>query len=120
MAFPVKAAQISASAFRISRVPPLLRRLPVDADEHAAAPPVLLTGYDEWQRRFGGDTRIVNHTFARRLLGGGNAVGQRARERQDSNGPKPWLGDCRRHQRLPGTSDPGNGRRNDVLPSRTR
>jgi putative ABC transport system permease protein len=56
---PVRIAQISASAFRIARVPPLLGRLLLDADQHAAAPPVLLIGYDEWQRRFGGDPRII-------------------------------------------------------------
>ncbi len=56
---PVRVAQISASAFRIARVPPLLGRLLLDADEQAAAPPVLLIGYDEWQRRFAGDRRII-------------------------------------------------------------
>ncbi|MGH9159081.1 MAG: ABC transporter permease [Vicinamibacteraceae bacterium] len=56
---PVRIAQISASAFRIARVPPLLGRFLLDADEHDAAPPVLLIGYDEWQRRFGGDPRII-------------------------------------------------------------
>jgi putative ABC transport system permease protein len=34
---------------------------------------------------------IVNHTFARRVIGGDSAVGRRIRERQDSNGPGPWL-----------------------------
>jgi hypothetical protein len=44
-------------------------------------------------RDIAGDARpvIVNHTFARRVIGGDNAVGQRIRERQSSSGPGPWL-----------------------------
>ncbi len=56
---PVQVAEISAAAFRLTRVPPLLGRTLVDADEHAAASPVIVIGYDEWQRRFAGDSRIV-------------------------------------------------------------
>ena len=59
---PVTVAEISASAFRLTRVPPLLGRTLVDADEHPAAAPAVVIGYDEWQRRFAGDSSIVGRT----------------------------------------------------------
>jgi predicted permease len=60
---PVPIAEISAAAFRIARVPPLLGRYLVDGDEVAGAPAVAVIGYDEWQQRFGGDPNVVGRTM---------------------------------------------------------
>jgi predicted permease len=53
---------MSASAFRVVRVPPLLGRTLVEADEDPAAPPVIVIGHDIWRRRFAGDPAIVGRT----------------------------------------------------------
>ncbi len=55
-------AAISASAFRVARVPPLLGRPLVEADERPGAAPVIVIGYDVWQRRFDGDPDVVGRT----------------------------------------------------------
>jgi predicted permease len=56
---PVAVAEISASAFPVTRVRPLLGR-PLTADDEAAgAPPVVVIGHDVWRRRFAGDPRVV-------------------------------------------------------------
>ena len=59
---PITVTEISASAFRLTRVPPLLGRALVDADEMDGAPPVVVIGYDLWQRRFAGDPNIVGRS----------------------------------------------------------
>ncbi len=51
----VSLARISASAFRLTRVPPHLGRYLIDADERPEAPPVVVLGYDAWQTLLGGD-----------------------------------------------------------------
>ncbi|HEX2166034.1 MAG TPA: ABC transporter permease [Longimicrobiales bacterium] len=56
---PVVVAQISAVAFPLTRVPPLLGRPLTDADEQPGAPDVLVIGHDIWQRRFGGARNII-------------------------------------------------------------
>ncbi len=56
---PVEIAQMTASAFRLTRVPPLLGRPLLDADEADGAAPVIVIGHDAWQSRFGGDGSIV-------------------------------------------------------------
>jgi putative ABC transport system permease protein len=60
---PEFAAQISASAFRVARVPPLLGRPLQEQDELAGAAPVAVLGYDLWQSRFGGDPDIVGRSI---------------------------------------------------------
>lgn len=55
----VKVAEMTASGFRVSRVPPLLGRPLVDTDELEGAPPVVVIGYREWHRWFGGDPDLV-------------------------------------------------------------
>ena len=60
---PVTVAEISASAFRVARVAPLLGRPLIDADEAPGAPPVVVLGYTVWQRQFGGRTDIVGTTL---------------------------------------------------------
>lgn len=56
---PVEVAETTASAFRVARVPALLGRPLVAADERPDAAPVAVIGYGVWQRRFGGDPGIV-------------------------------------------------------------
>lgn len=55
----VSLARISASAFRLTRVPPFLGRFIVDADEEPDAPPVVVLGYDAWQTLLGGSPDAI-------------------------------------------------------------
>jgi putative ABC transport system permease protein len=59
---PVTAAEISASAFRLVRVPPLLGRPLLESDEQSGAPPVVVLGYTVWRGRFGGRTDVIGQT----------------------------------------------------------
>ena len=59
---PVEVAEITASAFRMTRVPPLMGRTLVEADERADAPSVLVISFDAWQRFFGADPNVVGRT----------------------------------------------------------
>lgn len=59
---PVRAAEITASAFRIAPEPPLLGRVLARADERPGAPPVVVVGYDVWRTRFGSDVGVVGRT----------------------------------------------------------
>jgi putative ABC transport system permease protein len=56
---PVNVAEISPSAFKVARVPPLLGRTLIEADEDPAAPAVVVLGHRLWQTRFGGDPAVV-------------------------------------------------------------
>ena len=56
---PLEVMELSAAAFRIPRVAPLLGRALVDTDEHAGAPPVLVLGHELWQRRFASDPAVI-------------------------------------------------------------
>ena len=56
---PVTAAEITASALALARVPPLLGRPLLEADERPGAAPVVVLGYTVWQRQFGGRPGIV-------------------------------------------------------------
>jgi len=62
VAEPVMVSQISPSAFRVTRVPPLLGRTLVEADESPGSPAVVVLGYGLWQTRFGGDKSVVGRT----------------------------------------------------------
>ena len=59
---PVRGVEISASAFRITGVLPLLGRALVEEDERPGAAPVVVLGHDLWQARFGGDPGVVGRT----------------------------------------------------------
>ncbi|HEX9754672.1 MAG TPA: ABC transporter permease [Gemmatimonadales bacterium] len=59
---PIEVAEISASAFRLTRVPPLLGRTLLEEDERSGAPPVLVIGFDVWRTRFGGDVNVIGRT----------------------------------------------------------
>jgi putative ABC transport system permease protein len=56
---PERAAEITASAFRIAPDRPLLGRVLDESDERAGAPPVVLIGEDIWINRFDRDPQIV-------------------------------------------------------------
>ena len=56
---PVPIARMTASGFRVARVPPLLGRYLVDEDEQAGTPPVIVIGHDVWQTRFAGERDVV-------------------------------------------------------------
>jgi putative ABC transport system permease protein len=56
---PVPVAEMTASGFRVARVPPLLGRYLVEEDEREGAPPVVVIGHDVWRTRFGLDPDVV-------------------------------------------------------------
>jgi putative ABC transport system permease protein len=56
---PIQIAELTAAAFRTARVPPLLGRGLLDSDETAAAPSVIVLGYNVWQRSLGGRQDVV-------------------------------------------------------------
>ena len=58
----IQVAAMSASGFRAARVAPIMGRALVDDDEHPGAPPVVVIGYEEWQKRFEADARILERT----------------------------------------------------------
>src|SRR3954451_18474468 len=55
----LRVAEITASAFPLSRVPPLLGRPLQPTDETQGAEPVAVLGYDVWQRQFLHDPAII-------------------------------------------------------------
>ena len=55
----LRVAEITASAFPLTRVPPLLGRPLQPRDEMPGAEPVVVLGYDVWQRQFLHDPAIV-------------------------------------------------------------
>lgn len=59
---PVRIAVITAAAFAIAQTPPLHGRYLLPGDEREGAPPVVLIGFHEWQRRFAGDPSMVGTT----------------------------------------------------------
>ena len=67
LAEPVYSAEVSAAAFRVLRVPPVLGRTLVESDEQADAPLVAVIGHDLWQSRFQGDSGVIGRTV--RLTG---------------------------------------------------
>ena len=58
----VRVAEITASGFRLARVPPLLGRWIAEADEHVATAPVVVIGYDVWRSRFASDRAVIGQT----------------------------------------------------------
>src|SRR5688572_26828085 len=59
----VAVAEMSAAGFRVARQSPLIGRSIVADDERPDAPPVVVIGYDEWQRRFGGDPNVLGRSL---------------------------------------------------------
>jgi putative ABC transport system permease protein len=60
---PVSLAEITASGFRLPRVPPLMGRHLVADDERAGAPAVAVIGYDLWQTRFAAAPGVIGRTL---------------------------------------------------------
>ena len=60
---PVLVAEVTASAFAISRTPTLLGRHLLETDEPESASPVVVIGYQAWQLRFSGDSNVVGKTI---------------------------------------------------------
>lgn len=56
---PVRGVEISAAAFHIAQVPPLLGRPLQPEDERVGAPPVVVIGYDVWTARLGSDPGVI-------------------------------------------------------------
>jgi predicted permease len=59
----VHTAQISASAFEMLRVAPVLGRALVENDEQPGAPPVALIGFELWQSALRSDPKIIGATI---------------------------------------------------------
>jgi predicted permease len=59
---PVRGAEISASAFRLMGVTPLMGRALTEQDERPGEPPVVLLSHTLWQTRFEGDSNVVGRT----------------------------------------------------------
>lgn len=62
-AAPVVEAAVSASAFDLLKVAPLMGRRLVPTDESPGAPPVAVIGYDVWQKRFAGAPDVVGRVM---------------------------------------------------------
>ena len=56
---PVEAAEISAAAFKVAGVSPLLGRVLVDEDESPQSPAVVVLGNRLWKMRFGADPAVL-------------------------------------------------------------
>ena len=56
---PLRVAEITASAFPLTRVSPVLGRALQPTDEMPGAEPVVVLGYDVWQRQFLHDAAII-------------------------------------------------------------
>lgn len=72
LAEPVFTAEVSASAFRVLRVTPVLGRTLVESDEQVNAPLVAVIGHDLWQSRFNGDSSVIGRTV--RLTGAPSTI----------------------------------------------
>jgi predicted permease len=58
----VSLGRVTASAFRMTRVPPLVGRFLLEADEEPGATAVVVLGYSAWQDILGGDPLVVGRT----------------------------------------------------------
>ena len=56
---PVRGVEVSAAAFHIAQLPPLLGRTLIADDERAGAPPVVVIGYNVWLTRFAGSPGVI-------------------------------------------------------------
>lgn len=60
---PVSGAEVTASTFRILRVPPLMGRVLQASDELPGAPDVVVISYELWQTQLGGDPDVRGTTI---------------------------------------------------------
>jgi len=61
---PAKVTEMTASGFRIPRVPPEMGRYLVEEDEARDAPAVAVIGHGLWKERFGSDPAVVGHSIS--------------------------------------------------------
>ncbi len=59
---PVLGVEMTAAAFRVARVKPLLGRTLQEADEQPSAASIVIIGFGLWQNRFGADPEVVGQT----------------------------------------------------------
>lgn len=59
----VAVAEMSAAGFAVARTAPLLGRSLIANDERPSAPPVVVIGHGEWQRRFDGDPDVLGRAL---------------------------------------------------------
>jgi putative ABC transport system permease protein len=55
---------VSAGYFEIASVRPLIGRVFTRDEDRAGAPPVVVLGYQTWQREFGGDPTVIGRSIA--------------------------------------------------------
>ena len=60
---PVIVSEISATAFRVAHVAPMMGRYLLPEDEQAGAPDTIVIGHREWLRRFDSDPSIVGRSL---------------------------------------------------------
>ena len=58
-----RGAEMSASSFVLTRVPPALGRVLTEADEVIGAPEVVVVGYDYWRSRLGSSPDVIGSTL---------------------------------------------------------
>ena len=71
--------EVTAAAFRTARVSPILGRGLVDSDDVPGAAPVVVIGYEVWQRAFAGRSDVIGSIVT---LGGAAATGGRRHARR--------------------------------------
>ena len=54
---------VTREYFNITGLQPILGRSFVEAEAGGKTPPVVLIGYDLWQRKFNGDPQIIGKTI---------------------------------------------------------
>jgi len=59
---PVTVAETTASAFRVTRVRPLMGRTLLDGDEQPGARAVIVLGFGVWQQQFGARPDVIGQT----------------------------------------------------------
>jgi len=62
-ASPIRGSEITAAAFQILRVPPLMGRTLLESDEVPGAPDVVVISHDMWQSRMAGDPNVLGTTI---------------------------------------------------------
>ena len=60
----INTAQMSADMFQVLRISPALGRLYTNDEDKPGAAPVVILSYGLWQRRFGGQTSIINQPIS--------------------------------------------------------
>jgi len=56
---PITLAEMTASGFRLARVPAFRGRTLAEDDERPGAPPVIVIGYDVWRSRYADDPSVI-------------------------------------------------------------